>query len=143
MSAHIVNVLINLIRDYVYVRIFCNYISQSLQFALRVDATSRVRWRAEYKSLGLRCYGSFKLCGCHLKVLLNACFYKNIGTVSQFYHLSVAYPVWSWDNHLIAGAYDRQNHVAHALLCTVRAKNLCGIIIKIVLCLQLFCNGLT
>ena len=142
MLANVVDVLVNLVSNHNHVGVLQQNVLQGLQLSLAIYRTCGVAGRAKDKSLCLRSDSCLQLSGCNLEVLLDGSLYEDGSSLSQQYHLGIAYPVGSGDDNLVTSIYQCHDGVADTLLGTVATENLAGSIVQTILVLQFVNDGL-
>ena len=142
MPPYIINVFIDLVREYEQVVVGENHLGQLPEFLFRIDAPRRIARRAENDQLRLRRDGRLELCGGDLEVLTDAGRHDDRRASRQLHHLRVTYPVGGGDDDLVAGVHQCQDGIAHPLLAARADDDLGSGVVQAVLPLQLPRDGL-
>ena len=143
MMTYIINVFVYFISKHIQAFMTLDYFGESLKLCLRIYASGRIAWRAEYEHTCLGCNSSLKLLRSNLEVLLKTGIHDYRITTREFYHLRIAYPIRGRNYHLFSVVDKCHNGVAYALLGSVRHENLSCSIVEIVLVLEFSHDSLT
>ena len=141
VTAHEVDVLVNLVRQNHHLRVFGDDLGDGAEFVLRIDHAGRVRRAAEHHQLGFRRDGRFQLLGRDFEVVLD--FAGDIFDVG-LRHLrdgAVGNPVRRGDNHLVAGVYQSHNSLIDGLFAASGNHNLLRCVIQPIVSLELIADG--
>ena len=141
MTAHEVDVLVNLVRHNHHLRVLGHHLSDGAKFLLGVDHARRIRRAAEHHQFGLRGDSGFELRGSNLEVVLD--FAGDILDVGLC-HLrdgAVGNPVGSGDDDLIAGIHQSHNSLIDGLFTTGGNHNLLRRVVQTVVSLELVADG--
>ena len=117
------------------------HVLQPLQFLTCIYGTCGVAGRAQYQCACLLGDGSLQLFGSDLEVLLDGGGNEHGSGIGQKHHVGVAYPIGSGYDNLVASTCQSHDDVADALLGTIGAQNLAGLVFQTVLSLQFLHDG--
>ena len=142
MTAHIVDVLIDLVGDDHHPLVTCQHIGQTAQLVAAVDAARGVAGRAQDDEAGLGGDCSLELGGSDLEVLVEGGGYEYALATGQVDHLHITHPCRRGDDDLVAGVDKRHDRVAQRVLGAVAHDNLLGSVVQAILVLEFGADGL-
>ena len=142
MCADIIDMFVNLVSDYDYLRMFSQYSRQSGQFFFCIYRTCRVGRGTKNQRFRFRSNSSFQLFRSNLEILFDTCRNDNRSTFCHFHHFRVAYPVRSRNDYFVTRIYQYKNRITNRLFCTICTRNLGGCIFKTVFFFQFLNNSI-
>ena len=142
MTAHIVDVLINLVAEHHHLRVALQDRRQLGQFTAAIHRAGGVAGRTQHHQPRARRDGRLQLPGSHLEALLHAHGHRHRLAAGQNHHLHVTHPCRHRDHNLVARVDEGHHNVAQLVLGTVADNHLRRLEVKAVLSLEFLDNSL-
>ena len=129
--------LVNFVGEYVDILTRGDF-DQRRHFFAGVNRTARVPRRIQNQHLRARGHGVFKIFRPHLPSISLACRDNDWIGPGQSYHIRIAHPIRSRDDHLIARLAGREDGIVTGMFCAIANNDLRRLVIEAVVGSQFF-----